>query len=178
MGSKWFDRVFDELSVIGCDNKAIVMCANRVVIPSALHRCVVLVAHDGHQGVSKTKDLLRSKVWFIGIDNLVEEVIRSCHACQMNTEKVNSEPVRMSSMPSGPWEQLDADFYGPTIDNTLLLVLVDEYSRFPIVREIVSSAAKVIHVYHEVIATFGDNDRLKKDNGPPFNGAEFKRFCD
>ena len=177
--SKEFDHVFAELSVVGHDKKALIMRSNRVVIPVILQRCVVLIAHDGHQGVSKTKELLRSKVWFVGIDRLVEEVIRSCHACQINTKSVSSEPVRMSEMPKGPWEQLDGDFYGPTADGTLLLVLIDEYSRFPIVREVASSSAiKVIPVLHEIISTFGINDKLKTDNGPPFNGAEFKRFCD
>jgi hypothetical protein len=69
------------------------MRSNRVVIPLILQRCVVLIAHDGHQGVSKTKELLRSKVWFVGIDRLVEEVIwcqMSCHGCQINTKSVSS----------------------------------------------------------------------------------------
>ncbi len=103
---------------------------------------------------------------------------KSCQACQLNTKIVNSEPVRMSTMLNGSWEQLGGDLYGPTIDGTLLFVLVDEYSRFPIVREVVSSAAvKVIPVYHEVLATFGVKDRLKTNNEPSFNGVEFKRFC-
>ncbi len=100
--SKGFDHVFDELSVVGQDEKALIMRSNRVVIPLILQRCVVLIAYDGHQGVSKTKELLRSKVWFVGIDKLVEEVIRSCHACQINTKSVSSELVRMSEMPNGP----------------------------------------------------------------------------
>jgi hypothetical protein len=33
-------------------------------------------------------------------------------------------------------------------------------------------------VLHEIISTFGVSDKLKTDNGPPFNGTEFKRFCD
>jgi len=32
------------------------------------------------QGISKTKELLRSKVWFVGIDSRVDEVIQVCHA--------------------------------------------------------------------------------------------------
>ena len=61
-------------------SKAIVMRSYRVIVPAVLQRSVVLLAHDGHQEISKTKELLRSKVWFVGIDSLVDEVIRVCHA--------------------------------------------------------------------------------------------------
>jgi transposase InsO family protein len=82
-------------------------------------------------------------------------------------------------MPNGLWEQLNGDLYGPMVDGTFLFVLIDEYTRFPIVREVASSSAiKVIPVLHEKISTFGVNDKLKTDNGPPFNGTEFKPFCD
>jgi hypothetical protein len=166
-----FDHVFDELSVVGQDEKALIMRSNRVLIPLILQRCVVLIALDGHQGVSKTKELLRSKVWFVGINKLVEEVIRSCHSCQINTKSVSSEPVRMSEMPNGPREQLDGDIYGPTVDGTLLLVLIDIFEVSNCAAIASSSAIKVIPVLHEIISTFGVNDNLKTDNSPPFNGA-------
>ena len=49
----------------------------RIVIPASLQARVVQLAHEGHQGESKTKALTRSKVWFSGIDAAVH---RSCSA--------------------------------------------------------------------------------------------------
>ena len=33
-------------------------------------------AHEGHQGIAKTKALLRKKVWFPGIDSAVEKKVK------------------------------------------------------------------------------------------------------
>ena len=77
----------------------------------------------------------------------------------------------MSGMRNGPWEQLDGVFYGPTVDGTLLLVLIDIFEVSNCAAIASSSAIKVIPVLHEIISTFGVNDNLKTDNSPPFNGA-------
>ena len=58
---KIFANVRSELTSVD-DN--IVLRGNRIVIPSALQKRVVEVAHEGHQGLVKTRGLLRSKVWF------------------------------------------------------------------------------------------------------------------
>lgn len=41
----------------------------------------------------------------------------------------------MSELPNGLWENLSIDFFGPTPSRTELFVLIDDFSRFPIVRE-------------------------------------------
>ena len=47
----------------------------KIVIPQSSQRRVVRLAHEGHQGIMKTKKLLREKLWFPGIDKLVEECV-------------------------------------------------------------------------------------------------------
>ena len=57
------------------------------------------------------------------------------------------------------------------------LVLVCEYSRYPLVKVISStSAGKVIPVLNEIFSVFGIPNALKSDNEPPFNSYDFKRF--
>ena len=51
------------------------------MIPRSLQMKAVDVAHESHQGISKTKALLREKVWFSGIDELVKTTLGSCLAC-------------------------------------------------------------------------------------------------
>jgi hypothetical protein len=52
--------------------EGIILRDHRIVVLTALRHEVVKIAHEGHQGVVKTKQLLREKVWFPGIDKLVE----------------------------------------------------------------------------------------------------------
>jgi hypothetical protein len=170
-----FDDIFHELSVT---NENVVMRNQKIVIPFSLQDRVISIAHEGHQGITKTKELLRTKVWFPRLDSLVMKKISSCQACQINHPSVNYEPLRMSSMPNGPWEQVDIDFYGPTPDQTDLLVLIDQYSRFVLVEEVTSKTAKsIIPILHKIWSTFGIPVNLKSDNGPPFTSVEFENMC-
>ena len=41
------------------------------MIPEVLQNCVVELAKEGHQGVVKTRSLLRSKVWFPRTDSVI-----------------------------------------------------------------------------------------------------------
>ena len=45
----------------------------RIVIPSKLRADAIRLALVGHQGIVKTKSLMREKVWFPMIDSLVEK---------------------------------------------------------------------------------------------------------
>ena len=173
--SSMFDHVFHELCVT---DENIVMRKQKIVIPLSLQERVISIAHEGHQGITKTKELLRTKVWFPRLDALVEKKISSCHTCQINHPTVNYEPLRMTGMPNGPWENVDIDFYGPTPDGTDLLVLIDQYSRFAIVEEVKSKTAQtVIPVLHKIWSTFGIPLVLKSDNGPRFSSVDFSNMC-
>ena len=39
---------------------------------------VVRIAHEGHIGIVRTKQLLRERVWFPKIDKMVESEIKNC----------------------------------------------------------------------------------------------------
>ena len=68
-------------------------------------------AHEGHQGMEQTKALIRSKVWFPGINDRVENMVKNCHACNINHQgKNNYERLKMSKMPEKAWENLSMDF--------------------------------------------------------------------
>jgi hypothetical protein len=97
--SSMFDHVFHELSVT---NDNVVMRQNKIVVPVSLQSKIIDIAHDGHQGITKTKVLLRTKVWFPILEKLVEQKIDSCQACQINHSRILYEPLKMSSMPNGP----------------------------------------------------------------------------
>ncbi|XP_022809368.1 uncharacterized protein K02A2.6-like [Stylophora pistillata] len=59
------------------------------------------------------------------------------------------------------------------------MVVTDEFSRFPEVDILTSTLPKVVIPKLDAIFTRqGIPDVLKSDNGPPFNGHEFKNFSD
>ena len=108
-----------------------ILKGTKLVITNTLRNRVVNLTHEEHKGIVKTKSLLRQKVWFPGIDQLVENVVKNCIACQATTAKEHLEPFKMSKLPHGPWDTVSVDFSGPYTSGEYLLVLIDEYSRFP-----------------------------------------------
>ncbi len=169
-------HVRDELSVN--DTHDIILRDHRIVIPKSLQQRVIDLAHEGHQGIVKTKQLLRQKVWFPGIDRMVEHTISQCLPCQATTvETSTSEPLRMSALPTAPWSHVSIDFKDlPTGD--YLLVVIDDYSRYPEIEIVSSTSAKsVIPKLDRIFATFGCPQVVRTDNGPPFQSAEFAAFA-
>ena len=74
-----FKNVKDELC---CAEDGVLLRGRQIVVPTSLRARVVALAHQGHQGVAQCKALIRSKVWFPGIDDAVEMKVKSCEFCQ------------------------------------------------------------------------------------------------
>jgi hypothetical protein len=164
-----------ELSV---NEDGVILRGHRILIPESLQQKVLNIAHEGHQGIRRTKELLRTKVWFVGIDRMVERLIADCEACCLSNPKSEVPPLQMSELPSKPWQKLSCDFYGPLPNGHQYLVIMDDFSRFPVVEEVSSTASKfVIPALDRVFSEFGIPEVLKSDNGPPFNGGEIAQLA-
>ena len=98
---KLFRQVKEELTA--SEESSIILRNRCIVIPTALRNKAIQLAHEGHQGLAKTKQLLREKVWFPGIDRQVKEAVNSCLACQANGPDSRPDPLMMSSLPPEPW---------------------------------------------------------------------------
>ena len=169
-----YKLIRDELSVAN----GIVLRGDRIVMPKKLQKKIINIAHSSHQGIVKTKALLRETVWFPGIDKQVETAVRECIPCQASTRsKSPHAPLKMTPLAEGPWEEVSADFHQIFTTGEYLLVVVDDYSRYPEVEIIHSLSAKtVIPKFDAIFARHGVPKVVKTDNGPPFNGDFFTRW--
>ena len=109
----------------------------------------------------------------------MEAKVARCIPCQAAIKQHAREPIEITQMPDYPWQKIAIDFCGPFPSGELLLVAIDEASRFPEV-EIVKStnAQETTRVLEKMFAQHGNPEQVKTDNGPPFQGNEFKLFCD
>ncbi len=171
-----YRRVLDELSVTG---SGIVLRGSRILVPRGLRKRTMELAHVGHQGVVKTKLLIRARVWYPGIDKQVEEMMKWCLACQANLSKRELEPVKPSGMPAGPWQEVSADFYGPMDTGLYWFVNYCDYSRFVFVDEIKSVAMDHVQpVLEKLFSLFGTPNIYRTDNGAPFMSHRFSDFAE
>nr|XP_050041094.1 uncharacterized protein K02A2.6-like [Dermacentor andersoni] len=170
-----FSRIATELSV---SKEGLVLRGTRIVLPAQLHTKAVHLAHRGHQGIVKTKQLLREKVWFPGIDSLVDQTVKSCLACQANTPVHHRDPLPTQELPHDPWTELSLDFAGPFPDGKYAMVVVDDFSKYPVVSVLHTLAApRVIKQLCTVFAQFGCPEVVKSDNGSPFQSESFAEFA-
>jgi transposase InsO family protein len=155
----------------------VLLRGNRIIVPKNLRLRTVRLAHQGHQGIVKTKALIRSKVWFPGIDNMVEAEVKCCVVCQATAGKIEYAPLKPSKMPEGPWQQVSGDFFGPMADGTYYFVNHDDYSRWVAVDKIkATSFDNVKTILDEIFAVLGVPLKYKTDNGPPFQSYQFAEY--
>jgi len=169
-----YKAIRDELWTYG----DILMRGNRIVMPESLWKNTLRLAHEGHQGMVRTKARLRTKVWWPQVDKQVEALIHSCHPCQLVGPRPKPEPIKSTKLPERAWSEVAVDLLDiPGVGH--LLVLIDYYSRWPEVAFMKKTdASKVIKVLEGIFQTHGLPDSLRSDNGPPFQSREFAAFLE
>ena len=162
-----------ELCVVG----KLVLRGVRIVVLCKLRKRVIDLAHEGHQGLVKSKQRLRSKVWWPGIDSDIERRCKICHGCQLVSSPCVPEPLRRTRLSERAWQTLAVDLLGPLPSGHYLLVLVDYFSRFvevSIMKSVTSELVK--REFEKIFAAHGNPESLKTDNGSQFISTEFSSF--
>ena len=171
---KPYQMVFNELSIV----QQLILRGNRIVVPKSLQASLVELGHIGHQGVTKVKQYLRSRVWFPKMDSMIEEFAQTCLSCQTSTPANLCEPDKTSEMPQRPWQYLAMDFKGPIGQSFYFFLVIDEFSKFPEVEIVESTAAdEVLPKLDRILGTHGIPEKIKSDNGPPFNSHDMKEYA-
>ena len=75
-------------------------------------------------------------------------------------------PLVMTELPALPWQNVAMDFCGPFPTGELVLVVIDERSRYPAIEVVTSTSAKsTILALTKVFAIHGIPEKIKSDNG-------------
>ncbi|XP_060604313.1 uncharacterized protein K02A2.6-like [Ruditapes philippinarum] len=168
-----------ELAVAYTEDGFVLLRGTKLCIPESLQKQTVMLSHEGHQGQSKCKGLLREYCWFPHMDRMVEEICRSCIVCQAASTRIIPDPIKPTLLPRDVFSEVSCDFCGPFPDGYMLLVVICDYSRFPVVERIKSTAADtVIPRLEAIFSIFGYPEVVKTDNGPPFQSRAFREFAD
>ena len=167
--------VAGELCVIG----QLVLRGTHIIIPSKLKPRALALAHEGHLGVVGTKQNLRAKVWWPGMDKAAQRHCRAHHGCQLVARPDPPEPIRSTSLPYGPWQDLAVDLMGPLPSGHSLLIIVDYYSRFYEVEVMQSTTTeKIIDRLADTFCRHGLPNTVKSGNGSQFKSNEFREYCE
>ena len=170
-----YKHVFDELNTT---QDGIVLRGQNIVIPMVLRERIADLAHIGHQGIVKTKRLIRSRVWYPGIDSQIEQRVKRCRECQIIDSKRQYAPLVPSEMPAGAWQKVSADFFGPMPDGKYWFVNSCDYSKWVDVTRIRSVSFDCVEpVLSKLFNKIGIPLEYKTDNGSPFQSHDFDQFA-
>ena len=166
-------NVHDEL----CWVDGILLRGFRIMIPASLRAQIINLLHEGHPGLSRTVAAAREKVWWPKITEDIKAKLEKCTECKMVNELHRPGPMQRHCLPDEAWTEIGMDFFGPLPDGRELLVLVDYYSRFPIVKAMRSTTAHaVIETLEEIFSDKGNPKVIRVDNEPPFQSTELRRY--
>ena len=103
---------------------------------------------------------------------MVEETVANCLPWQAATHTpATQDPLNISPYHlDHPWKEVSVDFCDPFSTGECLLVIIDDFSRFPEVEIIHSTSSNVvISNFDATFARLGILEVVKTDNGPPFS---------
>lgn len=163
-----------------CVKNGIVLKEGRAVIPESLRRKALSVAHEGHPLAAKLKSILRERVWWPGMAGDAELWVKACQSCAVNGRPEKPTPMVRTVVPKTAWEAIALDFNGPyaKFGGIYILVIVDYRSRYIIARPVKSTNfEQTKKVLDDIFEREGFPESMKSDNGPPFNGDDYSKFC-
>lgn len=179
ISNEWKDcpQVYKAVRYELCTLGQLILRGTRLVVPNNLRKCITELSHEGHQGIVKCKQRLRSKVWWPKIDKDIEERCKKCHECQLVSQPNPPEPIKTTDLPTEPWQDVAADLLGPMPSGENVLVIVDYFSRFyeiEIMKSVTSD--KIIDSLEPIFARYGFPLSVKTDNGPQFKSEMFENY--
>ena len=150
---------------------------SRVVVPPKLRGRALQELHSLHPGSSRMKSLARQYIWWPGVNQDIENMVKNCKVCQETRHKPPSATLHPWDWPRKPWQRVHADYAGPFLGK-MFLILVDANTKWVDIHIVNSSSAEVtIEKIRATFATLGLPQILVTDNGPQFISEQFAQFA-
>ena len=132
-----------------------------------------------HPGITRLHHFVKMKNLPFSVQD-VKRVCAQCHICAQLKPRFFRPPPSHLIHALRPFDRLSVDFIGPkpsTSHNKYLLVMIDEFSRFPFAFPCPDmSAQTVIRKFQSVFSTFGCPSSVHSDRGAQFMSKEVTNF--
>ncbi|XP_059580407.1 uncharacterized protein K02A2.6-like [Alligator mississippiensis] len=158
-------------------HKGCLLCGSCVIIPEAGCQTILTTLHAAHLGIVRMKALARSHVWWPGMDNDIERVVRESSICQATHHNLPKAPVFPWEMTNYPWSCIRIDVAG-TFQGKNFLIVVELYSKWlEVITVSTLTSTATVTTLCQLFATHGVPDTVVSENGSAFTSAEFQDFA-
>ena len=169
---KEFYGVRDKITV----QDKVILCGERVYIPSELRPQVLEILHSSHSGVSSMSARASESVWWPGIQADIEKTRLECRSCDVSAPSQPAAPPTPLPSPAYPFEQICADYF--SFGGHKYLVIVDRFSNWPTVHKVKAGAGAEVLVQRlrNHFITYGVSKEIATDGGLEFVSSITKTF--
>ena len=148
---------------------------HRLIVPNSERPETLKVLHLGHYTVDKMQLRALKTVYWPGINKDILKQYQSCKTCTKHSKSQRHKPPQSHPSPELPWHTMATDLF--ELKNSKYLLLVDYYSRFPVLHKLHSTSSRVsIQEMKAVFTELGIPNVIVSDGGPQYVSVKFKDF--
>ena len=121
----------------------LILKGKKNIIPDKKREEILKLIHEGHLGLTKCKMRAKETVYWLGINEQLEQIILNCQLCLKYSRSKNKDMQHTAlghEVPPVPWSKVATDIFH--YESQSYLLIVDYTSRFPIVRKLKSMSAQ------------------------------------
>ena len=115
---------------------------HRLIVPHSERLETLKVLHLGHYAVDKMQLRALETVYWPGINKDILKQYQSCKTCTKHSKSQRHEPLQSHPTPELPWHTVATDLL--ELKNSKYLLLVDYYSRLPVLCKVHSTTSRVL----------------------------------
>ena len=107
---------------------SIVYKGMRIVIPPSLLNHLLKLIHESHFGIFKCKHRAREVMYWPAMNTAIKEEFRNFSKCAMYPNKQSREPLKPTSPPEIPFEEIGCDLFD--FEQKKYLMILDYHCRY------------------------------------------------
>lgn len=172
-------QIVPRIATIVCENEQLLSKEPTLVWRNrkAKNKQIHLHIDNSIQPVTHHIDEYRSMSDPLVLPRILWKHLKRNIPCQASVPNRHCKTLKITLLPTRPWPEVSIDFCAPFPNESYLMVVIDDYSRYPGV-EILSkiSVKAMLPKLNTLLELFGIPDVVKTDNSPLFSCSELEEL--
>ena len=104
----------------------VLLKGNKIIIPALLQPDILQQLHASHQGIEKTKLRARTAVYWVEINQVIENITMKCPICQKYQLSLQAEALLQHDTLSYPWQYVSKSPFVKRLYSTTSTAVINQ----------------------------------------------------